>query len=91
MLHSQKVHCRAEANIGADPVRVLASLTLALPYRRINVAYLRISGSLQGFEVMQQLLLDRRISGHAEGELAPEVENVLFDAKASGICAGSAG
>jgi hypothetical protein len=40
---------------------------------------------------MQQLLLDRRISGHAEGELAPEVENVLFDAKASGICAGSAG
>ncbi len=28
------------------------------PYRCINIAYLGISGSLQGFEVMKQLLLD---------------------------------
>ena len=34
------------------------------------MAYLGISGSLQGFEVMQQLFLDRRIGGHAEGELS---------------------
>jgi len=44
------------------------------PYRCINIAYLGISRSLQGFEVMQQLLLDRRIGGHAEGELSLEVE-----------------
>ncbi|MDQ3776121.1 MAG: hypothetical protein M3461_18110, partial [Pseudomonadota bacterium] len=42
---------------------------MRFPYCCINIAYLGISGSLQGFEVMQQLLLDRRIGGHAEGEL----------------------
>ena len=40
-----------------------------MPYRCINFAYLGISGSLQGLEVVQQLLLYRRIGGHTEGEL----------------------
>jgi hypothetical protein len=39
-----------------------------VPYRCINFAWLRTSGALQSVEVMQQLLLDRRIGGHAEGE-----------------------
>ncbi|MGH9194560.1 MAG: hypothetical protein ACRD1T_02320, partial [Acidimicrobiia bacterium] len=37
------------------------------PYRCIIIAYLGISGSLQGFEVMQQLFLGRGIGGHTEG------------------------
>jgi len=41
-----------------------------VPYPLHKFAWLRTSGALQCVEVMQQLLLDRRIGGHAEGELS---------------------
>ena len=45
-------------------------VALCCPYCCINFGRLSVSGALQGFQVMQQIVLDRRIGGHVEGQLA---------------------